>query len=414
MKKGFTLIELLAVIVILAVIALIATPIIINIINDSRKQAVKSSAELYVDGLVKQIAAKNMINEFNPTSCTITSGSVTCDGISLDYQTTGKKPTSGTINFNNGVVTGYSLYFDDYTVTKDQNGIRIAEGGSPTPFTGTIYRVSADELAIGDSIASTPDTTISKVCGYAYVNNVLDINSCDEDFYYNTIEECNADIEGFEEEEGVTYSCGIQTEVIPGKPAFTNYKTTSPLTTQFVINAYCLYNDEDGNSCDENFGFLTQQECEDYPFIDGYSCIQGTLTSNFYLKHEVENDIIVSTQACIIYDNNGTDTEVCLSPSNYGSFDGMSSLSYNNLGSVSDKNPSGSILTISNASSGFKQSNADNRCYFGPQSSHCDGYTISFGALNTGEVYANGTEIKCSVSETTSSCYPEKYTHVIK
>ncbi|MCI8544918.1 MAG: prepilin-type N-terminal cleavage/methylation domain-containing protein, partial [Bacilli bacterium] len=38
-KKGFTLIELLAVIVILAVIALIATPIILNIIEKARKSA---------------------------------------------------------------------------------------------------------------------------------------------------------------------------------------------------------------------------------------------------------------------------------------------------------------------------------------------------------------------------------------
>ena len=36
-RNGFTLIELLAVIVILAVIALIATPIIMNIIDDSKK-----------------------------------------------------------------------------------------------------------------------------------------------------------------------------------------------------------------------------------------------------------------------------------------------------------------------------------------------------------------------------------------
>ena len=36
MKKGFTLIELLAVIVILAIIALIATPIILGIIDDAR------------------------------------------------------------------------------------------------------------------------------------------------------------------------------------------------------------------------------------------------------------------------------------------------------------------------------------------------------------------------------------------
>src|SRR5574344_1921750 len=44
MKKGFTLIELLAVIVILAVIALISTPIIIGLIDDARKESFKSSA----------------------------------------------------------------------------------------------------------------------------------------------------------------------------------------------------------------------------------------------------------------------------------------------------------------------------------------------------------------------------------
>ena len=44
-KQGFTLIELLAVIVILAVIALIATPIILNVIEDSKKGAAFTSFE---------------------------------------------------------------------------------------------------------------------------------------------------------------------------------------------------------------------------------------------------------------------------------------------------------------------------------------------------------------------------------
>ena len=50
-NKGFTLIELLAVIVILAIIALIATPIILGIINDARTQAKKRSAELVYTGV---------------------------------------------------------------------------------------------------------------------------------------------------------------------------------------------------------------------------------------------------------------------------------------------------------------------------------------------------------------------------
>ena len=50
-NKGFTLIELLAVIVILAIIALIATPIILGIIDDAGKGAKDSSAQMIVDNI---------------------------------------------------------------------------------------------------------------------------------------------------------------------------------------------------------------------------------------------------------------------------------------------------------------------------------------------------------------------------
>ena len=64
MKKGFTLIELLAVIVILAIIALIATPIVLSIINDSKESATLRSAQFYLDGVEKQRTTSN--------TCTIT------------------------------------------------------------------------------------------------------------------------------------------------------------------------------------------------------------------------------------------------------------------------------------------------------------------------------------------------------
>ena len=47
MKKGFTLIELLAVIVILSIILLIAVPIVLRVIKDSKKSTLKDSLELY-------------------------------------------------------------------------------------------------------------------------------------------------------------------------------------------------------------------------------------------------------------------------------------------------------------------------------------------------------------------------------
>ena len=59
-EKGFTLIELLAVIVILAIIALIATPIILGIIKDSKEESNKRSAELYIDAVEQAMARKNL------------------------------------------------------------------------------------------------------------------------------------------------------------------------------------------------------------------------------------------------------------------------------------------------------------------------------------------------------------------
>ena len=46
LKKAFTLIELLGVIVLLAVIALIATPIVLNMIREAQSSADMSSAHL--------------------------------------------------------------------------------------------------------------------------------------------------------------------------------------------------------------------------------------------------------------------------------------------------------------------------------------------------------------------------------
>ena len=61
-KKGFTIIELLAVIVVLAVIALIATPIVLNLINTAKKGAAEQSALIYI----KEIENYMILNQMNP------------------------------------------------------------------------------------------------------------------------------------------------------------------------------------------------------------------------------------------------------------------------------------------------------------------------------------------------------------
>ena len=46
-KKGFTLIELIAVLVIMAIIALIVTPLVMNIIRKARAAADRRSVDAY-------------------------------------------------------------------------------------------------------------------------------------------------------------------------------------------------------------------------------------------------------------------------------------------------------------------------------------------------------------------------------
>ena len=59
-NKGFTLIELLAVIVILAVIALIATPMILGVIDTAKQGSAKSAALGYVDAIEKKIVTSQL------------------------------------------------------------------------------------------------------------------------------------------------------------------------------------------------------------------------------------------------------------------------------------------------------------------------------------------------------------------
>ena len=50
-KKGFTLIELLAVILILAIIALVTVPIVINMIENARRKAAIDTAYGYIQAV---------------------------------------------------------------------------------------------------------------------------------------------------------------------------------------------------------------------------------------------------------------------------------------------------------------------------------------------------------------------------
>ena len=110
-NKGFTLVELLAVIVILALIALIATPIILNVINDAKKQAAKDSAYGYMDAVEKYIVSSELEDK------SIKDGTYSVEDLnSMGVSIKGSTPDNGTIKIENKEVKSYDIGIDGYEV----------------------------------------------------------------------------------------------------------------------------------------------------------------------------------------------------------------------------------------------------------------------------------------------------------
>ena len=105
-KNGFTLIELLAVIVVLAVIALIATPLIMGVIANSQKGAAKDSAYAIIKAAELEMAKGTFSL---PVSYT--------EDSDLNYR--GTKPTKMSLEIDEAGKTSIAAYIDGYCVVKD-------------------------------------------------------------------------------------------------------------------------------------------------------------------------------------------------------------------------------------------------------------------------------------------------------
>ena len=114
-NKGFTLIELLAIIVILAVIALITTPIILNIINQSKEAANLRSVEAYAKAVEYAVMEYEYENNGElPTSFDVIKSKVSYSNSDVFCKVQINCDKKGSVILSNCTVGTYSNTFYKY------------------------------------------------------------------------------------------------------------------------------------------------------------------------------------------------------------------------------------------------------------------------------------------------------------
>ena len=161
-KKGFTLIELLAVIVILAIIALIATPIVLNLINTARKGAFARSAEGVLKAS-KLYYTSSLVEEVNTTTQEFTCDNKTCiteSNIKLDVDgSMGEGIVAITSNGKISFELGNGTYCaekeedsDKITITEKKCGEIVIN--KPTDLKITYKTEKAGEITVVGSVSN--------------------------------------------------------------------------------------------------------------------------------------------------------------------------------------------------------------------------------------------------------------------
>ena len=181
MKKGFTLIELLAVIVILAIIALIATPLILSVIEKSKF----ASAERSADGYVHEVENTVVLNELDNTKESFADKDYTVSKLTeMGAEVKGQSPTDDSwVTIKNGVVVAYSLKFGDYVVTLENGNVTTKKSDkvddSKTKY--GVTKVDATENDTHKGVIYLDPTNLSNVCTEAEAsNNVNEYGSLTE------------------------------------------------------------------------------------------------------------------------------------------------------------------------------------------------------------------------------------------
>ena len=176
-RNAFTLIELLAIIVILAIIAVITVPIILNIIENSRKGAAKDSAYAYKDSINKfyleKLSNDSTWNDLDGDYTINSDGNLVKSGVEpYVINTSGDKPNAGGVLIENKKITQACLKIGDYAVpiTNGEvgepqktscNGKLIGSSNQPdSPQTTTAAQTIMASAITEDDLGNYTETTL--------------------------------------------------------------------------------------------------------------------------------------------------------------------------------------------------------------------------------------------------------------
>jgi len=154
MKKAFTLIELLAVIIILAIVALIATPIVLNVVDDAKNSAAKSEASMIVSGINNYCSVAAMKEQLNGTTDICKDG-VTKEEVSTMVDLGNAKVEE--VEYTNSKVSKLVVNSNGRKVTYDGATYSIEGQVVDTPVTPPAPTYAA--YSVGDDVTLTDGTT---------------------------------------------------------------------------------------------------------------------------------------------------------------------------------------------------------------------------------------------------------------
>ena len=171
-RKGFTLIELLAIIVILTLIAVIITPIILGIIEDSKISAATDSAYGYKEAVGKYYASMLSQNHDFMLDGEYTignNGSISDGENTYDVLVSGTIPNSGYLNISKGSVISGCIQINEFAVTIEDKKVSSTTKGNC---------VEVPVEVVVEEFPTVTDTTPGIICGNGETEDYENSDTC--------------------------------------------------------------------------------------------------------------------------------------------------------------------------------------------------------------------------------------------